>query len=707
MRAVDRISGRTDAGAPSVWGLGFSLIGLVGLAITQPILDLMGRNPEFFVAGRYTSSQIVEFALVVAVVPSLVVFAVFGVARLAHPRLGGAVHALIVALLGALFGNVLARGLGADGGRWALVAAVGGAAVASAAARLRAGRMLLQYLAAANLLFLGGFLFASPSSELLSSDVDADALGEVSIPELPGPVMVVVFDELPISTLMQSDGTINEERYPAFARLEAGSTWYRNASSVHNRTERALPAITTGNVLNDRLMPTFEEFPRNLLSLFSTSVPVERYEAITDMCPPETCKAREGQSIRQALEDSLVVYGHRVLPARLRDDLPPIDDAWGSFGEAVDGPAVVELEEDPSPSSASSSPGPLARWQSFTGVERAPETQAARLVEQALAVDADPALHFVHIVLPHAPWLASPWDTRLMLPMPEWVLDPAQPGYDWSALIRYQRHSLQTGLADAALGQLIDHLEAEGLWADTTVVVMADHGTSTLNPDVGREVTDANVDEVLRVPLFVKEPGQAEPRVVDDVALVTDVLPTLVDLLDIETDWTFEGHSLLDGSDVTVEPLVSRDVDALMEIVRRHEADFPYGWDWSALAAVGPQADSLGRLVGTPLSELSVGTPSDLSWTARNEVAFASLPNESREVPQLVTGTVTGPGPAPPNLLLVVNGTVAGVTGGYQPGDGGWTFSSVLGPYLRDGANEIAAYEVTGAPGAAELHLLE
>ena len=193
--------------------------------------------------------------------------------------------------------------------------------------------------------------------------------------------------------------------------------------------------------------------------------------------------------------------------------------------------------------------------------ERAPETQVARLVEQGLAIDADPALHFVHIVVPHAPWFATPWGTRLMPPMPEWVEDPNQPGYAWSGLIRYQRHSLQTGLADAALGEVLDHLESSPFWEDTTLVVVADHGTSTIQPDVGREITDANVEEVLRVPFFLKAPGQVEGKVVDDVANLVDLLPTMIDLMDADTDWTFEGHSLLDGSEPTLESNVSPDLD--------------------------------------------------------------------------------------------------------------------------------------------------
>lgn len=690
---MDTSAAGSGGARPSHWGRACALAGLAGLAITQPILDLMGRNPEFFVAGRYSKRQIVEFALVVALVPSLVLVLVISVVRLAHRGAGAAAEAVAFAALGAVFGNVVVRGLGADGWAVAVVATLAGAALASRLVRSRPGHLLLQYLAAANVLFLAGFLFMSPASGLLAGDLGADAIGTVSVPVPDGPVVVIVFDELPLSTLMRSDGTINAERYPAFAQLAAGATWFRNASSPHNRTERAVPALMTGSVLDERVMPTFSSLPHNLLALMSTAMPVERYEPVTDLCPPGACAARGGQPLRQALEDSLVVYGHRTLPGPLRDGLPAIDDAWGSFGDALDGGAAG-LADDADP---------LEQWHGTEGSERNPATQARRLVDHGAEIGPTPALHFIHVVLPHPPWFITPWGTRLMQPMPEWVDEEGQPGAEWSALIRYQRHSLQTGAADVALGQVLDHLTSTGVWDDATVVVAADHGTSTFLPDVARVATPANAEEVYRVPLFIKAAGQSEGRVVDDVAMTVDLLPTLIDLLDIDTDWEMDGHSLLDGSAATVAPLVRPDVEPLFDLVARHAADFPHGWDWTALAAVGEH----GGLVGAALADLEVGQPSGLRWSPNNPGAFAAVPDGAGEAPQLVTGTVASAGEQPPPaLVLVVNGTVAGVTGGYRPAEGEWAFSAMLGPFLRDGANEIEAYEVTTEQGRPRLHLV-
>ena len=51
-----------DFGAVSGGTRALVILGLSALAVTQPLLDLFGNNPEFFVAGNYSTSQIVLFA---------------------------------------------------------------------------------------------------------------------------------------------------------------------------------------------------------------------------------------------------------------------------------------------------------------------------------------------------------------------------------------------------------------------------------------------------------------------------------------------------------------------------------------------------------------------------------------------------------------------------------------------------------------------
>lgn len=669
--------------------------GLLGVAVTQPVLDLFGRNPTFFTAGPYGNRQIVAFALVVAVVPILLVGTVLGLATLAGRRAGRQTYVIVVALLGALLGNVVVRGIGGDGSLTAAGAAVAGAAAVLWVEATRPGRLLLQYLAVGNGLFLVAFLVVSPTARLLSVG-SSDDLGTVVVPPLPGPVVVVVLDELPLATLLRVDGTINADRYPRFAELAERSTWFRNASSQQSDTHVAVPSLLTGVLAADDQLPNYEDHPRNLFTLLADAGPIERYEPITSLCPSALCDPPPAAPLTQALEDAGVVYGHRVLPPSLRDDLPEIGTSWGGFGGALgDAPLVAAVPEG-------FVADPFLKYIGLPAEEKAPWGQAAVLAERTQAIEAEPGLHLVHVTFPHHPWMLSAAGTRLYEAQPQ-IDGAADPDDGWRARQQYQLHSMQVGAADVAIGNLIDHLDEAGIWDDTTLVVVSDHGIGLTAPDFGRTPTPANAQELFRVPFFVHGPGLDEGAVVDDPALVIDLLPTLVDLLDIETDWTFDGHSLLDGSVATVVPRVGHDVAPLLEVVRGHAADFPRGDGWLALASVGEHAD----LVGRPLADLSVGTPSPWRWTADHEDDLGDLPTASGQAPLLLTGVVdTSGGNPPPELLVAVNGTVVGVAGGYAADGGGWRFTAYLGNAVVDGANQIDLYEVAAGDDGPVLRAL-
>ena len=57
-----------------------SLLGVGALALGQPILDLLGRNPEFFIARRFPVVDIALLALALVLIP-LVLFALVWLAR--------------------------------------------------------------------------------------------------------------------------------------------------------------------------------------------------------------------------------------------------------------------------------------------------------------------------------------------------------------------------------------------------------------------------------------------------------------------------------------------------------------------------------------------------------------------------------------------------------------------------------------------------
>lgn len=688
-------------------GRGAVLLGLSAVAVTQPLLELFGRNPEFFVAGRYSTFQIVAFALVVTVVPAALATAVVGLASALDARAGAWTFAVCAGGFGAALGLVLLRSAGVDAVPVVVgLALAAGVVVAVLVTRTRPGRLLASYLAVAAVVFLGLFLVASPSAELVWGAGDGDR-GHVDIPRPGGPVVWIVLDEFPAATIMTADGSVNAERYPGFAELASVSTWYRNASSPHNLTHRAVPAQLSGRLPERGTLPWHEDHPRTLFTLLGDQLPVVRYESVTDLCPPTVCDRRPPESLGQALRDAAVVYGHRTLPADWREELPSIDESWGSFGETGDTGSVADAadrrrDDDGEPLTGQALvTEAYSKWRELGAAEKSPLGQAGILREQIEAIEAEPAVRFVHVALPHRPWALSPSGISSSY-VPEPNEDETSPDYEFSAQVEFQLHSMQVGAADVLVGELVEHLRSLPTWDETLLVVTSDHGTNLTPPDIGRmRPTDANREEVYRVPLFIKAPGESGGEVRDEPASTLDILPTIVDLLGGEVDWEFDGHSLVDGSAPTVEPPVSTDVQAVLDIAARRAGQFPHGDDWIGLAAVGEH----GELVGRDVAELTTGPPAERTIELAQEDLFASLPTDEGQAPFVLVGRVEGRRPES-ELVVAINGRIAGVLGGFKPVNGGWATSGYVADLYRPGANEVAVYEVERTGGAVTLREL-
>jgi arylsulfatase A-like enzyme len=98
---------------------------------------------------------------------------------------------------------------------------------------------------------------------------------------------------------------------------------------------------------------------------------------------------------------------------------------------------------------------------------------------------------------------------------------------------------------DAYLGWILDHLSETGLAKNTLVVLLSDHGEEFMEHGHLTHMTTV-YDEVLRVPLIFSLPGVLpQGRRVEGTAELTDVAPTVLDLLGIDTPASFQGRSLL------------------------------------------------------------------------------------------------------------------------------------------------------------------
>ncbi|MCW8917896.1 MAG: LTA synthase family protein [Gammaproteobacteria bacterium] len=90
--------------------------------------------------------------------------------------------------------------------------------------------------------------------------------------------------------------------------------------------------------------------------------------------------------------------------------------------------------------------------------------------------------------------------------------------------------------SDAALGEFIQAVASDPAFARTIFVVVADHA----GPSLGK----SHLNRYL-VPFLIHAPGLVEPRQLDIVSSQRDIAPTLLDLLNIDTEANFSGSSLL------------------------------------------------------------------------------------------------------------------------------------------------------------------
>jgi arylsulfatase A-like enzyme len=97
---------------------------------------------------------------------------------------------------------------------------------------------------------------------------------------------------------------------------------------------------------------------------------------------------------------------------------------------------------------------------------------------------------------------------------------------------------------DDRLAELLDGLEAAGHADDTILVLLSDHGEEFL--EHGSALHGYTLyDEQLRVPLLIRDPRRPAARRIEFVTRQVDVLPTLLELLGIESEPGLQGRSLV------------------------------------------------------------------------------------------------------------------------------------------------------------------
>ena len=107
------------------------------------------------------------------------------------------------------------------------------------------------------------------------------------------PVVVVLFDEMPVHSLLGRRGGIDHFRYPNFAAFAQRSTWYANATTASDASKYAIPSVLDGRAPRRELGPTAGAHPVNLFTLLHRQgYQLHVEEEATDLCPYSNCRRR-------------------------------------------------------------------------------------------------------------------------------------------------------------------------------------------------------------------------------------------------------------------------------------------------------------------------------------------------------------------------------------------------------------------------------
>ena len=682
---------------------GLHLAVLSAFAFAQPLFDLLGKEPAFWAAHDSTRWEIVGFALLLVFGPALVLVLIEALAGLAGERVRDGLHLVFVALLASIVALTFVRGPAEDmrAGLVLLISLAIGIGLALLYARTEGVRSFLSVLGIAPLLFLFLFLFTSESSKLVTKGT-AEAFSVKGARQPP--IVFVTYDAFDVKLLQGSDGEIDAERYPNFAALAKDATWYRNASTVHENTVFAVPAILDGNVPEKGTEPIATDHPNNLFSLLGKTYEMNVAEEATSLCPPDVCTKTNrkgfGDRMETLAEDVSLVWQYLVYPERSRQRLPQITDRWAGFREQEVSAAQTEGDK---PSAAkilqNLSSGRVGRYR--------------RALRRITKPSGRPQLNFLHTFFPHEPRQYLPGGEEYQSgPDPDPSLD-GPPSYDneWLTHQAEQRTVLQAVWTDRLLGELVDRLKRLGIYDDTLIVLTADHGESfdvkaTPAPPFTpgklgfrRAVSKDNIEDIASIPLFVKYPGRPRGEVDERFVRTIDVLPTIADELGIKMPFKPDGRSLRDksyrGADVikverTAEAAVTMDP---REWVKRREASVERRigllgeGDVERAYRLGPNAG----LIGSAAPAGAGGTRG-----VQEPQRFADVSRETGFLPAHVAGRLgLEPGS---EIAVALNGTVVAVGETFKPiGKYKVDWSVMLPPRaFRDGRNRLDVHEVSG-----------
>jgi len=686
MHSVHR-TGPTRSGYAALHAATFASI-----AVAQPLFDVLGKAPDFLLAHDLGPGEILALVVILAIGIPLSCAGLVTLAERAHATAGRVVASTLLAVFTTLIALHALRNL--DVSPWMVfsLAAAAGVTLAIAYDLSAPVRSFSTWLAPGIVVFPLIFLLRPGVQGLVWPN-------EQQLPQSsqgsPTPVVLVVFDGLPLTSLLDESRSIDREMYPSFAAFSDTAIWYRTATTVSDFTRWAVPAILSGRFPRAAALPTASDHPDTIFSLLGGSHAISVHEPISRLCPQTVCDYGGGgvsHELRDFADTLAVTYLHTIAPSSLEDALPPINLGWAEGIPPSDRPGEVWLK----------------------GGEQSRRGQILAFVESIERDTVKPSFHFLHVLLPHTPLAYMPggqrYGTERNIPglleggRDRWLDD------EWAVTQGHRRFLLQVGYVDTLLGEILDHLKKIDLYDRALIVVTADHGASFKAGQPFRRMTDDTFMDILPVPLFIKAPGQHEGQTSDRNVETIDILPTMADMMHIEVPWKMDGVSALGNVPPKTEKTAYYDDAKSVRKFGDSVLDAAYASVDRRLRLFGieptnaliPATSPLGELIGRDIEDLVVvDTTDNIEFALDLHGDFSNVRPDSRFVPAHLAGRARWLNRNDPAVVAVaVNGTVRATTRTYRFRERGSQHAwSVVVPAeaFRAGDNDVDLFVVEPA----------
>lgn len=616
-------------------------LALSAIAIAQPFYSVTGYTLNFFVAWRMTSAEFILCILLIYITPPLVTWLLVWLGYRLHRYLGRGLLFLVLwfylSLTCLMAARQLARSLTfapgneATLGIGALLLVISACLAALLLARPKVQDFVRFFAVTTVVLPAAVLLRAHDVGVIQFSEVPpAEKIAKADRPN----IILIVYDELPVTTILDANGLIDRNKFPNFYQFAQGATWFANARSTSGHTETAVPSILAGRMRDHNVPATYRSYPENIFHRLGPSYDVLDLQFATDLNPARPLgwqtQAPDGQErLGRIALDIAIIFGHVVAPPQFAADLPRIDLQHNRFGE-----------------DAHRSPRGLRHHEKFVA---------------ALAKAEQPFLAVYHNIYPHNSW--SHYPSGLPYPDSRWgdylsLKDRKHTklGDDVVRIMHdYQAHLLQSMHADKLLGDLLAQIRANGQYDRSIVVVVADHGVSLWPGEEPRNPSGSRSADVQAIPLIVKLPGQTRAGVSLDPVHTVDIYPTILGHLGVTIPESLQGRSLIkairDAAPAeTVTSTPHRDDPTL----KRRLEWFGTGTSMADLYGLGKFSRYIGRHVGefqfTRLPDAAVQlfgarfnrTGSHLSLRIDAQIKGGAQSGETRNILVALGGRICG-----------------------------------------------------------------